>query len=143
MEKQTTEFYREQRNKDGLMNFCKVCRDHGTAQWRQVKRAEYNEYARQYRKTHPAKYERERNRAMRNRYGIDSKKYKEMLAVQGGVCAICKSPPKNDKPLYVDHHHKTGKIRKLLCASCNRSIAIFDNEALFLVAQEYINSHKD
>lgn len=44
--------------------------------------------------------------------------YDKMLAAQGGKCAICKRPPKSRR-LAVDHDHKTGKVRGLLCFRCN------------------------
>ena len=52
--------------------------------------------------------------------GIDMtvKKYANLLKKQKGVCAICGKPPKGLK-LAVDHDHKTGRIRGLLCAYCN------------------------
>jgi recombination endonuclease VII len=47
--------------------------------------------------------------------------YAAMLAAQGGVCAICGNPPKTRR-LHIDHDHRTGKIRGLLCFTCNRYI---------------------
>jgi len=47
--------------------------------------------------------------------------YDALLAFQGGVCGICQNPPKRIR-LSVDHDHKTGEIRGLLCAWCNRKI---------------------
>ncbi len=47
-------------------------------------------------------------------YGITTKQYREMLMRQGQVCAICTLPPKA-KPLEIDHDHKTGRVRGLLC----------------------------
>jgi len=44
-----------------------------------------------------------------------------MLQVQGGVCAICGNPPKTRR-LDVDHDHKTGVIRGLLCFTCNHHL---------------------
>jgi hypothetical protein len=50
--------------------------------------------------------------------GLDG--FNAMLAVQGGVCKICSRPPRDKKKrLHVDHCHKTGKIRGLLCLHCN------------------------
>jgi hypothetical protein len=47
-----------------------------------------------------------------------------MFEGQSGVCAICGRPP-GAKRLDVDHNHETGKIRGLLCGSCNRAPACF------------------
>ncbi len=62
-----------------------------------------------------------RNARLKNKYGITQAIYDEMLAAQQGRCAICRK----DKPggtwnvFCVDHCHATGKIRGLLCTSCN------------------------
>lgn len=52
-----------------------------------------------------------------------------MLEAQGGVCACCKQAEtyihhrsKQIYPLHVDHDHKTGKIRGLLCSICNQTL---------------------
>ena len=55
-------------------------------------------------------------------YGITQEQYDLMLEKQQGNCAICKRPPKPNAVLCVDHCHGTGKIRGLLCHSCNTSI---------------------
>ena len=52
------------------------------------------------------------------KYDISLADYEEMLSKQGGVCKIC-GGKNNNKTLSVDHNHKTGKIRGLLCFSCN------------------------
>lgn len=47
-------------------------------------------------------------------YGVGSQDYAQMLAAQGGVCAICGMRPAG-KDLAVDHNHVTGAVRGLLC----------------------------
>lgn len=47
--------------------------------------------------------------------------YDARLAAQGGVCAICGNPPKSRR-LHVDHDHRTGTVRGLLCFRCNRAL---------------------
>lgn len=59
-------------------------------------------------------------------YGLSSCDYDELLAKQGGACAICKSTP--DRPLVVDHCHATGAIRGLLCGRCNSAIGLLDDD---------------
>lgn len=75
------------------------------------------------------------------RYGLTLKDYDDLLAHQGGVCAICKRPPraKIHKHLYVDHDHKTGVVRGLLCPGCNSAIGQFaDDTATLHIAIEYL-----
>lgn len=57
-------------------------------------------------------------RRLKRKYGITAEQYGEMLAAQAGGCAICARPPKTRR-LAVDHNHKTGKVRGLLCYRCN------------------------
>lgn len=59
--------------------------------------------------------------------GVTEAKYAQMLAAQGGVCAICLRPPKK-KRLCVDHHHKTGLLRGLLCFRCNYGIGWYNDD---------------
>ena len=59
--------------------------------------------------------------AYRSRLGLTLDDYERLLADQGGVCAICKRPPKKRR-LHVDHDHATGKVRGLLCFTCNRYV---------------------
>ena len=72
-------------------------------------------------------------------YGISTSQYESMLSAQGGVCAICGSPPQK-KRLAVDHCHTSGKVRGLLCDKCNRGIGMFmdrpellDKAAVYLI----------
>ena len=59
--------------------------------------------------------------AYKSRTGIPLAEYDALLAAQGGGCAICGNPPKTRR-LHVDHDHKTGKVRGLLCHRCNRRL---------------------
>lgn len=62
-----------------------------------------------------------RNNYLLRTYGIDLGKYNEILERQGGGCAVCgKTPEEEGKNLAVDHDHKTGEARGLLCGYCNR-----------------------
>lgn len=59
--------------------------------------------------------------------GVTDEEYVLMLAAQGGGCAICTNTPKTRR-LDVDHDHKTGAIRGLLCHTCNRGLAYFRDD---------------
>jgi len=71
---------------------------------------------------------------MKRAYGLDFKDYEKMLELQNGVCAICSSPPPNNRKtrLAIDHCHKTGKVRGLLCDKCNRSIGLLKDDVSVL-----------
>lgn len=79
------------------------------------------EYQRVYQKT-PQGRQKTRERTWKQ-YGINFtvEAYDAVLSVQGGVCALCRRPPAK-KLLAVDHDHRTGRIRGLLCVQCNTGL---------------------
>lgn len=81
-------------------------------------------------KKNPDKYH---DRNLRHRFGITLFEYQKLLKKQRGVCWICKKKP-GRKRLAVDHDHKTGKVRGLLCAHCNQGLGLF-NDSIKLLKQ--------
>jgi len=69
-----------------------------------------------------------RRASLLTRYGISWPEYQLRLALQNGVCAICRKEPKR-RLLFVDHCHKTGKVRGLLCTKCNAALGSFEDNA--------------
>ena len=62
-------------------------------------------------------------------YGITLETYNLMCEMQSGKCAICKSEPRTKRrKLYIDHDHKTGKVRGLLCHHCNLGLGGFRDD---------------
>lgn len=55
----------------------------------------------------------------REQSGVTLEQYERLLAAQGGHCAICPNTPKTRR-LHVDHEHRGGPVRGLLCYRCNR-----------------------
>lgn len=119
-------------------NMCKQCYNH--------------EYSRKWAKDNPEKlkarkrrwykkYKRElRDAKLRKLYGVSLEEYEEMLKIQNNVCAICGKPPRKGKrSLSVDHDHKTGKVRGLLCNNCNLGLGKFqDNSHITDRATDYL-----
>lgn len=68
---------------------------------------------------------RQKNQVLKRFYGINLQEYNKMLKNQQGTCKICNSKPKYKKSLSVDHCHKTGKVRGLLCGDCNTGLGKF------------------
>lgn len=112
---------------DGLHSWCKRC---------MVLSSE------RYRKENPEWFEKNKKATYLRRYGLTPDDFDSMLAAQGGRCAICQSSPSKTRRLAVDHDHKTGKIRQLLCDNCNRGIGHLKDSVLILrSAIEYIERH--
>ena len=86
-----------------------------------------------------------RNARYKYRYGITLDDYERMFTEQGGVCKICRSSDtgrKQSAHFAVDHCHKTGKIRGLLCLKCNKGLSDFDeNFEIFDAAIKYLKEH--
>lgn len=78
------------------------------------------------------------------KYGLTKYDYNKMLELQNYRCAICEKHHKNCKNgLVVDHCHKTGTIRKLLCNHCNRGLGFFlDNSNIIYKAAAYLYKFK-
>lgn len=88
-----------------------------------------------------------RQYALRKRFQLTTAEYDKMFHAQNGVCAICKKKEVDRsklgklKWLSVDHCHKTGMIRGLLCRKCNAAIGMMDESAALMTrAAEYLQA---
>jgi recombination endonuclease VII len=70
--------------------------------------------------------------ALARKFGLTAEAHAEMLASQNGSCAICLALDAPGQRLHVDHCHKTGRIRGLLCARCNLGIGRFEDDKTIL-----------
>lgn len=71
--------------------------------------------------------------------GVTDEEYAAMLERQGGGCAICGATPKTRR-LHVDHDHRTGGVRGLLCHRCNRALPTFATARWLYSAWSYVLS---
>lgn len=67
-----------------------------------------------------ARKEVQHARHVASAYGLGDGQYEQLYASQNGTCAICKRAKGITKKLSVDHDHKTGYVRGLLCGPCNK-----------------------
>ncbi len=81
--------------------------------------------------------------ALNRVYGLSAVEFDTMFAQQDGKCAICGNSPGGSRPLAVDHCHKTGKVRGLLCYKCNRSVSLVDDPELHHKSINYVNKYKE
>ena len=129
--------------KDGHNTQCLVCYNAQKAAWRAKNYERDRDNKRGYRTKNP---DRIRDTNLKQKYGISLAEYNDILEQQGGVCAICSKPErmrhgKSGKlaPLAVDHCHATGKVRGLLCFSCNVALGKFgDDKNILKKALDYL-----
>ena len=93
--------------------------------------------------------EQNKNSFLKSKYGITLKEYYIISEKQNNVCAICLNPETRKSryggicKLHVDHDHKSGEVRGLLCNFCNKALGYFrDNPLLLKSAIEYLNKIK-
>jgi hypothetical protein len=78
------------------------------------------------------------------KYGIIYEDYLSMHREQEYRCKICKRHADEfKKGLVVDHNHKTGKVRALLCTNCNSQLHVLENKELYDKYMNYLNSHEE
>lgn len=102
-------------------------------------------YQRAYREATP---HLQKARALRDSFGMSLKDFQAMHEAQDGKCAICGTKDAGthrgkSKALAVDHDHKTGKIRGLLCEACNQGIGkLKDDPEILRKAADYLSRHE-
>ena len=86
---------------------------------------------------------RAKDARLRREYGITLSERQQVLYGQNKRCAICgHREDEFNVPFAVDHDHKTGELRGLLCWKCNRAIGAFQRfhpnaVELFMAAGKY------
>jgi len=81
---------------------------------------------------------------LKNKLGIDYEQYHKMLKSQGYRCEICRSKLESSRytKFAVDHCHKTGKVRGLLCTQCNTALGLLKDSPVRLnSAIKYLHKH--
>lgn len=115
-------------------------------EWRKRNPDKYRKAVADWRLRNP---EYESNLKLKIRYGITTEQYDELFSNQNGCCYICGNEEtarhnrsKEVQKLAVDHCHKTGKVRGLLCQDCNRGIGKFHDDPIRLQnAINYLTKH--
>lgn len=74
---------------------------------------------------------------LHKRYGLTLEEAKAIFDKQGEKCAVCERSLENGRH-EIDHCHKTGKVRGILCPRCNRWLAALDSEVFMEQATRYL-----
>ena len=85
-----------------------------------------------------------RVRSLLKKYNLTLEDYNNLFLLQKGSCAICKTHQSElNKRLFVDHCHKTSKVRGLLCSKCNHAIGLLnENRQIIVSAAEYVRRYE-
>lgn len=124
--------------KCGLKCWCKPCANSTTRAWQVLNPEKFSAYQAKRKREKPELVAAQKRKSI---YGMPYESFPAMVSLQKGRCKICKQrPPK----LTVDHCHKTGQVRGLLCGNCNRALGLFQEspEAL-LAAARYLKENKN
>lgn len=114
-------------------HICKECRKIESKEWYANNKDRKKELSRKYKHV-------KKDKDLQATYGIDLATYNKMLVEQGNKCKICFVHREELKrALCVDHDHDTGKVRGLLCDTCNRSLGLLkDNVNILMNAVKYL-----
>jgi uncharacterized protein (DUF2461 family) len=151
--KPISEFHRATGMRDGHRSECKSCsreknrrnywkdRDAAIARVRKWRIENPEKYAALQRRTKERNRERVRinNRRghLERKYGLSIEDFHFLRIVQDNQCALCGRT--DEQGLHVDHDHRTGRVRGLLCGKCNKAIGLLDEDpAVFAAAVTYL-----
>lgn len=126
----TDDYHKDASRLDGRSYVCKQC---------------HNERSRLYSKSH--ENERESYR-IEYHYGINTDELFDMLLSQDGKCATCQCSitleRKHTNRAHIDHDHRTGKVRELLCKECNKALGLIKEDKDTLMNMiAYIDKHNE
>jgi hypothetical protein len=114
LKKPISEFYKDKYRPDGFRNRCKACEKIRSKKW-----STYNPHKRKIIN-------------LRNKYGLTLTQFEEIKQQQNGKCMICNDILDNGSKTHVDHCHKTGKVRGVLCVQCNHGLGKFKDSIKIL-----------
>lgn len=144
--KSKLEFGKLSNSPDGLAYYCKACKKLEAKKYRDnnfekvsASKKAYIERNKELVASRNKKYRNknkdrikivERERKLKNNYGITTKDYDNLVKQQNHCCLICE---KYSEKLVVDHNHDTGKVRGLLCYQCNSAFGLIYEDINILV----------
>lgn len=155
LEKTVAEFHIDRSQKDNRKSACRSCTNQVKRRWRhdnanlvrQRRREEWSRNKATYDKWN--KSDRRRQVILKHKcekqYGITVEQFEQMLEANDGRCYICDKLPEEipghkHKRLGIDHDHKTGKVRGVLCTHCNAMLgSARDNIAILKRAIIYLH----
>lgn len=137
---------------------CKACNNSLRGEWQKANREKVAGAARRWRAAHPqkakevdARWKRANSEKVKTgqqrrsvgKYGLSLLDRAELLRLQHCKCAVCYDELKSGKGAAIDHDHNSGKVRGILCSSCNTAIGLFKEDPRRMRdAIAYLERHK-
>lgn len=91
------------------------------------------ENVRRWRENNPEKSKAASRKQNLGQYGLTLADFEALNRKQNGLCCICQKTCSKHKVLSVDHCHKTGRVRGLLCDGCNKGLGHFKDDFSTLI----------
>jgi len=111
VQKPLSEFHKDKATKTGVRSNCKQC---------------YSLFHTQYYENNIEKVKaKNKKQWLKRKYNIEVEEFDGLKIKQNNCCAICKTTLEDGFLVHVDHDHKTGKIRGILCRWCNTGLGNF------------------
>jgi len=125
-EKEMGEFWKDGRLKSGRCAECKLCQKQRNQEYYRRNRCQI---IKRQEKWTAQNRDKVREAELLRKYNLSLADYHQMLASQGGKCAMCGSAkPGGHGTFHVDHDHTTGAVRGLLCHHCNVGLGHLGDE---------------
>jgi hypothetical protein len=126
-------FGKNKNNPHGIHSECRDCAVARTRAWTAKRDAT---------ETHEERKRRQRAEKVKYTYGITLEEAEAMFQAQGCACRICGTTDFEDASWHIDHCHKTGAVRSILCPECNLGLGKFlDDPSLLRAAIDYLDEH--
>ena len=120
------------RNYEKNYNYeCKFCKRERDRRNRKNRGEGWLEYRREYNKTRSTE---KRDYHLKKTYGLTLVQWEDIFKRQGCKCKICQTGEEPSMGWHTDHDHKTGKVRGILCHSCNTGLGKFKDDTEILEA---------
>lgn len=112
----------------------------------QKNKERYAERQKAWKQANPNRSKEYSRKSLLKKYGLTEECYSKLLAAQGNCCATCGSPEPKTKTekFFIDHCHKTGAVRELLCHRCNTALGMVrDSPELLVQLASYLLKHAE
>lgn len=127
-----------------LHSYCRDCYRAWRRAYTAANREKELERQRVWRRRNPEKMQAKGYARTLRKRGLTKEQHQSMITAQGDRCLICGSTSSDGRALRIDHDHATGRIRGLLCNSCNLGLGKFkDDPALLRSAAVYLEQSRD